>query len=294
MPELAAPTAVVCHDAGAANLILEEMGALPGHRWLPVFEGPAARLWHAAGRPGERLWALEEAIVAAGTVLTGTGWASELEHVARRLAREHRKPSIAVIDHWVNYEVRFERGGEKVLPDEIWVADEYALALAKGLFPGTTLQQRPNLYLQRQAQAVRIHGQFEPGRVLFLSEPVRFSWRGLAQPGELEALDYLVEHVELLGLSGPLRLRLRPHPSDAAGKYEAWLARHGEIDASLDEHEELSAAIAAAEWVAGCETAALVVALAAGRRALSVLPPAAPRCRLPHTGLLHMKDLAQR
>lgn len=291
MPDLAEPTVVVCHDAGAANILFEEMRGDGRHAWLPVFEGPAARLWEAAGSPGGRLWTLEEALVAGQSVLTGTGWASDLEHEARRRARAHGLPTAAVIDHWVNYAARFERHGDVVLPDEIWVTDEYALALASAAFPGVPVRLRPNLYLQRQAEAVTSCGAPTPGRVLFLMEPIRFSWPGLTQPGEIEALDYLLERVECLALSAPLQLRLRPHPSDPPGKYGDWLDRHRELDVALQSETSLSQAIAQAEWVAGCETAALVVALAAGRRVVSTLPPAAPRCRLPHAGVLHLRDM---
>lgn len=292
MPDLVEPTVVVCHDAGAANILLEEMRADGSHAWLPVFEGPAARLWEAAGAPGGRLWPLEEALVAGRSVLTGTGWASDLEHEARRRARAQGLPTAAVVDHWVNYAARFERNGETVLPDAIWVTDEYAFALASAAFPGLPVRLRPNLYLQRQAEAVTSCGKPLPGRVLFLLEPIRFSWPGLTQPGEIEALDYLLQKVPCLALSAPLQLRLRPHPSDPPGKYREWLARHPVLDVALQSEASLPQAIAQAEWVAGCETAALVVALAAGRKVVSTLPPAAPRCRLPHAGVLHLRDMA--
>ncbi len=42
----------------------------------------------------------------AASIITGTGWASDLEHSARLLAASHGKPTIAVIDHWVNYEAK--------------------------------------------------------------------------------------------------------------------------------------------------------------------------------------------
>jgi hypothetical protein len=294
MIDLPQPTVVVCHDAGAANLILEEMRATPAeHAWRAVFEGPSVRLWAAAGSPGSRLWDLEEAIESGATVLSGTGWASNLEHEARKRAREARLPSIAVVDHWVNYTSRFEREGQVILPDEIWVVDEYASRLAWEAFPSVTVRVRANLYLHRQVAAVRSMGPSRTGRVLFLSEPVRYAWPGLAQPGELEALDYLVSHLDLLGLQGPPQLRLRPHPSDPPGKYDEWIARNPNLDLELDCSGSLSQAIAEAEWVAGCETAALAVALAADRRVVSTLPPNAPRCRLPHTNLLHLRHMVE-
>jgi len=279
----------VCHDAGAANLVLADISVTSG-RWLPVMEGPARHLWEAAGRPGEPLLPLETAVAQARWVLTGTGWGSDLEHRARRLARAQGLRSVAIIDHWVNYEARFERSGEILLPDEIWVVDEHAHALARSAFPMVPIQVRPNRYLEAQVAAISSGPAPEPGRLLYLLEPLRYGWPGLAQPGEFEALDFLVAHLGRV-VPGLTRVRLRPHPSDPPGKYGPWLARSGCSDAVLDDSPSLSSAIARAEWVAGCETAALAIALAAGRKVLTTLPPQAPRCRLPHPGLVHLRDL---
>jgi hypothetical protein len=129
--ELAQPLAVACHDAGAANIVLAWLAAydLPCRAWM---QGPAAKLWNDRF-PGVPLVAsLDEALDGAATLLSGTGWASTLEHDARRQARERGVHSVAVIDHWVNYTQRFEREregqGENVWPDEFCVTDEYALA----------------------------------------------------------------------------------------------------------------------------------------------------------------------
>ncbi len=290
MIELPQPVAVVCHDAGAANIILAELQADPACRVLPVIQGPALKLWQALRR-GKPVLDLDNALDQARSLLSGTGWASDLEHRARQGARARGLPSAAVIDHWVNYEARFEREGRVVLPGEIWVTDDDALALAGRTFPGLPVRRRDNLYLQAQAEAITQAGAEQPGRVLYLLEPIRFSWPGLAQAGEFEALDFLAAHLNKLGASQPVQLRLRPHPSDAPGKYDAWLAAHPQLAATLDDSPTLAAAIAAAQWVVGCETAALPVALGAGKKAASTLPPAAPRCRLPHQGLLHLRDL---
>jgi hypothetical protein len=290
MIELPQPVAVVCHDAGSANIILAELEASPGH-YLPVMQGPAQELWRAAGYPSEQLLSLATALAQARSVLSGTGWASDLEHRARREARALGLRSAAVIDHWINYEERFERDGEVVLPDEFWVSDAEGFELASRCFAGAVIRQRPNLYLRRQLDAIKAAGKPDPTRVLYLLEPIRYSWPGLSQAGEFEALEFLAAHLKLLKPSGSVRLRLRPHPSDPPGKYDAWLAVHHELDAAIDDKESLAEAIAAAQWVAGCETVALVVALAANRKVVATLPPQAPRCRLPQHGLLHLRDV---
>ena len=79
-------------------------------------------------------------------VLTGTGWASNLEREAIRMARSHRVQVAAYLDHWVNYAERFTVDGVLELPDEIWVGDEEALDLAHRTFPTTEVRLEPNQY----------------------------------------------------------------------------------------------------------------------------------------------------
>ena len=94
-----ASVAVCAHDAGAAS----HMAA-----WLSELQ-PQLRLWVAG--PAQRIFcaklrnvtcfpqSLEEAISGAQVLISGTGWASDLEHRSRQLASEFGIPSVAVLDH---------------------------------------------------------------------------------------------------------------------------------------------------------------------------------------------------
>lgn len=289
----AAPLALVAHDAGAFNHLLAwyDAGLLGPAAGLRVcVAGPALALWGGRGP----VLALDEALEGAAAVLSGTGWASDLEHRARRAARERHLASIAVIDHWTNYPQRFERHGETVLPEAIWVTDAHARALAAAAFPAVPVTEQPNAYLDVQAEQVRRlalpDGEAAP-RVLYLLEPLRDTWGALPRPGELLALDFFVEHLALLGLDRGCVLRLRPHPSDPPGKYDAWLASHPDLDAAIDDTPTLAGALARAGTVAGCQTYAMVVALAAGKRVVSSVPPWAPPCVLPHPAIIRLSAL---
>jgi hypothetical protein len=88
-----------------------------------------------------------------------------------------------------------------------------------------------------------------------------------------------------------VKIRLRPHPSDPLGKYDDWPLRYPKLDLSVEESGALAEQIAWADWVVGCETFALVIALQAGRIAVSALPPWAPHCRLPQRELVHLRNL---
>jgi hypothetical protein len=139
---LKSPVSVVCHDAGAANLVFAwlrewaEAGSLDKHEFKLLL---LQMQLHTE---------LSSALTGCQSVLTGTGWASSLEHDARQLAATLQIPSIAVIDHWVNYNQRFERDGVVVFPNQIWVSDGYAVELATKLFKDIKIVELPNTYLK--------------------------------------------------------------------------------------------------------------------------------------------------
>lgn len=279
-PALPHAVAVVCHDAGACNVILPWLQQ-PGLHVRAVMQGPALALWRARLGSASLCSSLQAALAGVQLVLTGTGWASTLEHDARVLAQGLNLRSAAVVDHWVNYAQRFDFNGVQQWPDEFWLTDELAVDLACQHFPQHRLRCYANRYLQEQAQAI---APLRPGQgdVLLVMEPMRSDWgRGVA--GEWQALDYFMQHRSAAGIGCDARVRLRPHPSDAIGKYERWISSHPGV--VLDTHASLALAINDARWVVGCESYALVVALAAGREVWSSLPPWAPACRLPHAGV---------
>jgi hypothetical protein len=292
------PLAVVCHDAGATNLILgwlrSASAKLPP--LLVVADGPACTLWQAQF-PSISFTTLDDALNVAGSLLSGTGWASELEHKARCRARQIGLSNIAVVDHWVNYRQRFVRDGVECLPDSIWVSDNYALDIASVEFPGLPVQVFRNVYLAEQVEAVRKlgrpHCNKQNGkRVLYALEPIRQAWLGNdVRPGEFQALDHFISKLAVLGLDRSSEIRLRPHPSDPPGKYADWIAAQHFYSVTLAPDEPIADAVAWSDWVVGCESFVLIIGMATGRRVLSTLPPWGHLCRLPHSDLQHIRFL---
>lgn len=291
MPDLPAETAVVMHDAGAANQILAwiDAGLVPATR--AYAEGPAAALW--ASRPRHALRpSLSSAMEGAQALVSGTGWASDLEHRARAIASRSGIASHAALDHWVNYRDRFVRDGETVLPDSLWVSNPEAADIARRDLPGIPVQQLPDLYLEGQLREIRAaEAGGAGGSALVVLEPARSDW-GRGSPGEFQALDYLLAHLPEAGIAPGTALRLRPHPSEPEGKYDDWIAANLRYGISRDRHSGLAAAIGCATTVLGLNSYALTVALAAGRKVVSILPPWAPPCVLPQAGILHLRQMA--
>jgi hypothetical protein len=295
---LKSPVSVVCHDAGAAHLVFAwlrewvEAGSLDKHEFKLLLQGPAKKAWQLEPLPLLQIQLhteLSSALTGCQSVLTGTGWASNLEHEARRLAALLQIASIAVVDHWVNYAQRFEREGVVVLPDEIWVSDPYASEMAKELFKGIAVVELPNIYLQNLAKDIPPL-QPECNNLLYVLEPIRNDW-GKGVLGEFQALDFFIKNLDKIVGTEFVRITLRPHPSDAPGKYDTWMQSHANLQIHLDAHVTLNDAITNARWVVGAETFAMVIASATGRATYSSLPPWANRCSLPIHEIIHLQDL---
>ena len=280
---------LVCHDAGGANQIkamVEDGFIRPSITYL---EGPGERLFQTLKARINKAVNLDQLLDAASTLISGTGWASDLEHQARLQAKARNIQSIAVLDHWTNYQERFIRNGKTILPDEIWVVDEHAYAKANKEFPGTKIKQVPDFYTQKLINQIRSSSSKSSLGLLYLLEPIRSEW-GRSIPGEFQALDFLMEKLPLLGIPPGTPIYLRPHPSDPVGKYDVYLGQKNGYPITLDT-DDLAHSIAGAKWVAGCNTFALTLALAAGKKVFCSLPPWAHPCVLPHKNLIQLKDV---
>ena len=313
LPE--ASVAVCAHDAGAASHMAAWLAPLQRQLRL-CLGGPAEPLFKARlGFTTGSFNTLEEALDGAQLLISGTGWSSDLEHQARLLARQRGIPSVAVLDHWLNYVERFQRDGQEVLPDALWVADAEAAALVNDTFPKVPVLQLPNHWLEGLCKDVRIirnscrvdqpsQPRRPARRLLYLLEPIRVPWSQSAtdasEAGEFQSLRYWLQQLPQLIQQGWVASRhelealaLRPHPSEPRDKYDSLIAEAAATwPIQLDRSSTLEEALAWADAAFGCETQALVVAMACGLEAFTTLPPWAPPCRLPQSSLLHICHMA--
>ena len=283
------PIAVVCHDAGSANHIVAWLRTDGIEGSVRAFmTGPAEAIWENNFPGVMQASSLLEAISGSASLLSGTGWSSAIEHEARVLARKNGLNIAAMVDHWVNYEIRFERASQRLLPDEIWVVDEYAETIATTKFPECKISRKPDEYSRRLVEKISPVSEVESNELLYVLEPARTSW-GKDKLGEFQALDFMLESLSSLGLPEDLVVCLRAHPSDRPGKYDHYRSQSFGYQLKFDTGD-LGDALSRARWVAGCNSFALTLALAAGRTVYCSLPPWAAPCCLPHEGLVHVKE----
>ena len=287
---------VASHDAGGAE-ILACYVAENALNCRFVLKGPALKVFerHLGKIESEPL---ARALAASDWCLFGTSWQSDLECRAIEEAKRAGKRVVSFIDHWVNYPERFERGGVRYLPDEIWVGDEEALAIARKHFPKLPVKLVPNpyfAYVEREIARYRFPRTGK--RALFVSENLsaharqRFGDERHWGYTELDAIEYFLTRARELGLD---RVVLRPHPSDPAGKYDALVAQHAPL-AEPSAGKPLLEEIAEADVVAGCETVALVTALQAKRRVFCAIPPGGkPQYIHQRRGVEMLRDLPEK
>lgn len=274
---------IVSHDAGGAEILSSYAKQVNGP-WLFSLGGPATRVF-ASKIGGVSSLELENAIEQADWILCGTSWQSDLEWQAIALSRKMGKRSIAYLDHWVNYQERFVRAGVQHLPDEIWVGDVHAEALARAEFPGILIRLVPNPHfadIRGQVANLKIasnhylHSNQQEHKVLFvcenISEHAQMQHDDPRYWGytEFDAIEYFFANIKALQM--PISsVTIRPHPSDPAGKYDQAIAQHPGL-ARLSSGQSLLADIAAADVVVGCESMAMVIAVQCGRRVVSCIP----------------------
>jgi hypothetical protein len=275
-------TLVVCHDAGGAEVVSAWVRRRADPGFVFLLEGPATAVFER--KLGKlRPLGCDDALAAIAErrfelVLTGSSWSSDLEARAVRASRAAGVRCATYLDHWMRYPERFARDGRTVLPDEVWVGDDHAEAIARRTLPGADVRLVPNAYLEDVVAAIGAEEQAERDaerRALYVTEPTRRA--ALAYTGdergygydEVEALAGYLERVD-----PSTRVRVRPHPSEEPGKYDEVIAAHAtRVRVEGGAGSSLEQDIAWADEVVGCDSMAMAVGVAAGRRVICAIPP---------------------
>jgi hypothetical protein len=289
--------AIVSHDAGGAEILSSWLRRC-SESYCLVLDGPAKDIFQR--KLGDcRIIPLAEAIKQSDWVLCGTSWQSNLERQAIGQAKVAGKKVVAFLDHWVNFEERFQEQGVAVYPDEIWVGDVDAEKIAQTHFPKLHIVLKSNPYfkdLQLELESVKSDlDNSKQCTVLYVCEPIRE--HALLQHGderywgytEEDALRFFVSNISAIGC-GVSKIKIRPHPSESKTKYN-WAKQATSLTIEIGGDKTLLEETAEADLVVGCESMAMVVGLLAKKRVISSIPPGGKACSLPQPGIEHMQVL---
>ena len=284
---------IIANDAGAANLI---MGWILHNRSLNYYfclSGPAEKIFREKNLC-DRVNDLEKVIKECNIIITGTSFDSLIEHRARLKAKKSKILNIAVIDHWVNYELRFTRNKKEVLPDIIWVFDEFAEKKAKNIFKNIEVQKKENYYIKDLVQDIHKFKKTSISnrtKILYVLEPFRKTSKIENYLYEYEVLDFFIKKTRMLKFKNPLEIRLRLHPSEEKHKYNDWIKMQNKNYISVSFEKTLAQDISWADIVVGYDSYALVVANAASRICFSSKLPNEENCKIMIKDLQYIRDI---
>lgn len=281
---------LVSHNAGGAALLAAWAAHQSNRHFDCLLSGPAVGIF-CQRLPSANLtassalaWARYDCVITS-TSAAETAW----ETVWIVKARAQKIKTISLLDHWTNYISRFQLQNNLQFPDEIWVSDDYAQALAV-----QCRQQQPhyppvekiaNYYLADLAEFIQSNHAPACGVecILFVSEP-SFNPLYTAVAALEGFLNFLLatETAERI-------IRLRVHPREDKADYAAVCARFASrLRLEFSANSRLEDDLCWASWVVGCQTMAMVVALAAGLKVNSCLPACVATSALPHKEIIRL------
>ena len=163
--------AISAHDIGAANIIFSIIDFYNQHSYFFNLSGQAkSNLLQRYEFQNNDLSQISEKC---DILISGTGWQSDHEYLARKHFFNKKKYVVAVIDHWVNYKERFARDKKEILAHEIWVTDKKALKIAKNELMFENIKLIKNFYLDGIVKEIESRKNLETDTILYLSEPIR-------------------------------------------------------------------------------------------------------------------------
>lgn len=305
MPKKSKNILVVCHDAGAGEIISAYIKKHRAkYRFLCIATGPAKKIFARKGlssliiskTAGLKLLEENQKI---NMVLCGTSWISDLDRTVVKKAQSTGIKSAAYLDHWVNYRERFgypKANWQNNLPDELWVGDEYAAHLAKKYFKNFVIRHVRNDYFQEIKSsygALKRKTRAKGNNILFISEPALLVHKTFYKSGyifsETEILKRVLDYLSEKNVDKNIIIRL--HPSEKKGKYQALLAQYKNKLHFKKQHSSILKDFSQAQLVIGRGSMALALAALCHKTVVSFIPDKRVKCPIPFTNIIKINKI---
>jgi hypothetical protein len=292
--------AVVCHDAGGAEIVSSLSRRLNLDCKYSLF-GPAILIFQRKIE-GIVNQSIANALDGVDILICGTSSPSTYELEAISLARSRGIRSVAILDNWINYRERFVRLQQLIIPSEIWVVDKIAEQLASRALPEVSIKLIENPYKEDCLEMLtevqnELLNDFERESfttVLYVTEPTsehaerKYGDARYWGYTEQEAVKYFFENIKIIAPNA-LKIIIRPHPSEISSKYEFALSTLG-LEVIITKEHELISEIARVDIIAGCNSMAMVVGSWAKKRVVCCIPPGGRGFYLPDEGIEFARD----
>lgn len=212
-------------------------------------------------------------------------------------AKKHNVYTIAFIDHWINFLLRFRGLSQAEFPDEIWVVDENAkaLACAEGL-PADKIKIIGNPYhyylrncwkpsYDAKTYLDRLEIPRASYHILFAPDP--FSIRGISDNTGFSEREALHDLMEIIKEENDVCLIIKMHPLQPEEILKAELSAYPSLCHKLVKEADVPELLVCCDLVIGFYSNILLEAHALGKRVIRYFP-GNPEADL----LMHSKNIA--
>ncbi len=229
---------IAANDAGGAEQIAWLVRQLDC-KILGLLQGPAIKIFKNHDVHFDTITSISQ-LEKCDLVLTGSGWMSTLENEVIEGCRSAGIPSITVLDHWSNYQQRFNRK-PIATPQMLLVTNSYAQLLAEHNFPGAPIWRIPDFQVEEYKSQLK-SSQLK-NRVLVLMEPTP-ALENEFLFGERERFHLVLEAIKLNFERKLAGVIVRLHPSQRIEDSEFQIIQsrfpHIEFSTSSELLEDLS------------------------------------------------------
>ena len=280
------------YDAGGGELTAAFVKNSSQHQFLCLVEGPSEIVFKKRVPRQKRVsfknFERKLKLFGPELVIATANWGTKLHLNLWEWAKKEKVKSILYLERWPLSLAFLEGGGAR--PDAVWLCSKEGPSksdLRKSGMLKTPFLKKKNFYLKAQRENVR-RLKKKLGllkvrkRVLYVAENISTAEKvqGLKPKtlrgyDEYEAMQFFLERMKRESKSQKsLEIRIRPHPSEAGGKYEHLFSQFSEISINLSpNNSSLEHDLAWSNLVVGTQSNALQVAEVCRKPVMRMIPP---------------------
>lgn len=294
---------IVCNDAGGAEIISNYIKKKHHNKYVFCIKGPAIKIF----RKNIKNFKNKNKIINFSKIdklLIGTSIKSKHELRHLKNAKKNNIYTLCFLDHWTNYKKKLTLNKKLILPNEFLVGDIYSKNIAKKSFPKIKISLIKNPYFTEIENKIKkiykddAHKN-ELKNILYLTEPLKNQakyfyndpkYYGYDEFSALENFfNYILNYKKKILNLIPIKIRL--HPAENKNKYNKIFNKYKKINFTISKENDLVKDIVSSNFVVGCETTALVVALIAKKKVFCSIPKNGKKSSLPYKKLMKISKL---
>lgn len=267
--------AIVCHDAGGAEIISNYIKNI--NNYYLVLSGPAKKIFKSKFKK-IYTFKLKNIIKKCNLILCGTSAKSNLEINAIKCGKKLNIKTIAFLEHWINYKERFLRNKKLFLPDELFVCDKYAKKIAEKIFKNLPIKLIKNPYWKNfcyQLKKIKRKRTSSKEIILYFTENLEHINKinkNNVNFSDFDAINFFFRKIKYVSKKID-KIIFRVHPSESTKKYKKIILRYSDqFKIEVSKKNKLIEDIANCDIAVGCQTMAMVMALFAKKKVFSSVP----------------------